>query len=44
MTPELKQHLQEMGVVVKQTEVQVRDDRLNYTFRDPRDINGEVSF
>jgi hypothetical protein len=45
MTPELERHLQEMGVVVKQPKVQVKqDDRLDYSFKDPRDVNGEVPF
>lgn len=45
MTPELERHLQEMGVVVNQPKVQVKqDDRLDYSFKDPRDANGEVPF
>ena len=45
MTPELEQHLREMGVVIKQhKEDKPKKVEYDMTFKDPRDENGEVPF
>lgn len=45
MTPELEQHLREMGVVVKQDKQETKKVEYDMTFKDPRDpITGEVPF